>query len=186
MGFYTRTRYRVGQFWRGLTARVTPHELALAEETLTPQAYERFLRMPVDAQRHSFTVLNAIHAQGIHDPDLDAAALLHDVGKLAAVDGGVKLNLWMRGPLTLVEAITPQRLSAMGSTNPQDGWRYSVNVHFEHPGIGAEWAADDGCNELTCWLIRQHQNQPGESEYVNQNAKRMMLLKALQAADNVS
>ncbi len=142
--------------------------------------------MPIDAQRHSFAVLNAIHEQEVRDPDLDAAALLHDIGKLAATDGGVTLNLWLRGPLTLLEAMTPDRLSAMASANPQDGWRYSVYVHLEHPRIGAEWAADDGCSELTCWLIRHHQNNASELEHITQNAERVMLLQALQAADNVS
>ena len=113
--------------------------------------------MPVGAQRHSLNVLYAVRQAGIVDADLDAAALLHDAGKLAADEAGVRLSPWLRGPLVLLEAWAPAILRRAAHANPTLGWRYAVYVHFEHPRLGAEQARRAGCSELTCWLIEHHQ-----------------------------
>lgn len=181
--FLQRTRYRAGQFWRGFNAHISPDERLLAAQILPPQALELFDRMPADAQRHSFNVLHAVHTMGVDDPDLDAAALLHDVGKLTAEDGGVRLSLWLRSPLVLMEAWSPRTLHRVASENPASGWRYTAHVHLEHPRIGAEWAAHTGCSELTCWLIRRHQDNIADADCSEHDRR---LLAVLQAADNSS
>ena len=179
--FLQRVRYRTGQFWRGLNARVSAQERILAAMILPPKALELFDRMPDDAQRHSFNVLHAVHNSGLQNADLDAAALLHDLGKLAAEDGGVRLTLWLRSPLVLMEAWAPRTLRRIAGNDPAQGWRYTAYVHLEHPRIGAEWAADVGCSELTCWLIRHHQEDLAQ---VGGDERRRRLLSALQVADN--
>ncbi len=117
--------------------------------------------------------------------DLDAAALLHDIGKLAAADGSVTLGLWLRGPMALMDSVAPARLLAVASANPSDGLRFAAYVHLEHPRIGAEWAEEDGCSELTCWLIRNHQTHISQAG-CNGLDERWRLLQVLQAADNTS
>lgn len=173
-----RVFYRLRQFFRGLVARVEPSELQAIRPLLPPDAYALFLRLPVDAQRHSLNVLHDLQRRGTVHPDLAAAALLHDVGKLAADEAGVRINLWLRGILVLLKAFLPSFFYRVQSENPQSGWRYALHISEFHPQIGAKWAAQCGCSELTCWLIAQHQEKVSEDA-----PERSDLLKALQWAD---
>jgi hypothetical protein len=149
--------YRLGQFFGGLAAQVTPAERELAARVLPAQAFPLFAAMPADAQRHSLNVLHTLWAAGQRDPDLAAAALLHDAGKVAAAQGGVALGLWLRGPLVVGDKLAPGLLRRLAQNDPARGWRYALYVHLEHPAIGAAWAAAAGCSPLTCWLIACHQ-----------------------------
>ena len=56
---------------------------------LPERAQPLFVAMPLDARRHSLNVLATLLAAGYDDPDLCAAALLHDMGKIAAQEAGV-------------------------------------------------------------------------------------------------
>ena len=123
--FLQRSRYRVGQFLNGWRATVSPQDYALVEQVLSPVSAEAmvlFTRMPVDAQAHSLRVLKTLRADGTSLgavlPDLAVAALLHDVGKVAADDAGVYSGLWMRGPLVLLEAWRPDLLAWLASPHP--------------------------------------------------------------------
>ena len=175
-----RIRYRVGQFLGGLQAGVTGAEREEAARLLAPAAFCLFQRMPADAQRHSLNVLFTLQRADFADPDLAAAALLHDVGKVAAADAGAPSGLWFRGPLVLAEAIMPGRLAALANDDPDGGWRYAIWVHFEHPHVGADWAHQAGCSDLTCRLIQFHQSNPeaGADEHF------VTLLAALRWADD--
>ena len=170
--------YRIRQFWRGFTAQVSASELEAIRGYLPPAAHTLFLRLPVDAQRHSLNVLHDLQQRGTVHPDLATAALLHDVGKLAADEAGVRINLWLRGPLVLLKAFIPKLFYRLQSENPKHGWRYALHVSEAHPQIGAKWAAQMGCSELTCWLIEHHQE-----DVRGRDGERYALLLALQWAD---
>lgn len=176
-------QYRIGQFWRGLHARLEPEDATLARRVLGAEALPLFEAMPADAQRHSLNVLHMLWQAGYTDPDLAAAALLHDVGKTAAADGGVALGLWLRGPLVLMERFAPRLLRRWAVDDPAAGWRYAIYVHLEHATIGATWAAQRGCSPLTCRLIEHHQDAPGTTQA---DAALRHLLAALQWADGAN
>jgi hypothetical protein len=53
-----------------------------------------------------------------------------------------------------------------------------LHVQFDHPAIGAAWAREAGCTELTCWLIAHHQDKTLPS-----SGEKRTLLAALQWAD---
>jgi hypothetical protein len=180
LGWWGRVYYRLLQFVRGLAATVAVEEVKLARSILPEEAWPLFQRMPQDAQRHSLNVLATLQATGHTDPDLAAAALLHDVGKVAAADAGYPLTLWWRGPLVLCEALAPDWLRRRSAPTPSAGWRYVLYVHQEHPAIGARWAEAAGCSPITCWLIAHHQerNPPLSSD------EELGLLHALQWADS--
>ena len=183
-----RIRYRVGQFWHGLQASVAPGERCQIAAILTPAALDLFDRMPVDAQRHSLNVLQTLRSAGHAQADLWVAALLHDVGKLAAEEAGVRLGLWLRGPLVLAEAVAPAFVRRLAVHHPDGGWRYALHVHLEHPRIGSDWAQAAGCSALTCWLIEHHQDagvsqaSPGAPSDLPDGAPSQLLV-ALQWAD---
>jgi hypothetical protein len=175
-----RVRYRVGQFLRGMLADVQPAEMLAAAQVLPKPALARFCRLPLDAQRHSLNVLYTLQEAGYDDPDLMAAALLHDVGKLATVEAGIPLRLWLRSALVLLEAVAPDKISSWAREEPAAGWRYVLHVHRCHARIGAGWAADDGCSARTCWLIAHHQDRlPSRPHGWNET-----LLALLQWADS--
>ena len=186
-GFWARSRYRIWQFIRGWRAEVSTADRAEAACILAPPAQALFAHMPVDAQAHSLRVLHALQTE---DPDLPndvaAAALLHDVGKTAALEQGAYLGLWLRGPIVLVEAVCPAWLQRWASPKPGPTLRYAIYVQLEHARIGAEQAAAAGCSPLTCWLIAQHQtaSEPGGPTGTPAETELARLyLARLQAAD---
>ena len=177
-----RVRYRVGQFVRGWRAQVSPAERALVGQLLPPAPLALFARMPRDAQAHSVRVLTTLLAEGDTSLDLAVAALLHDVGKVAATEAGAYLGLWVRGPLVLLEAAHPEWVRRWASATPSPGIRYALYVHNEHPHIGATWARQAGCSNLACWLIEHHQEKtPGGASGATAGA--LQLLARLQWAD---
>lgn len=151
--------YRLRQFWRGWFATIDPAELQQALAYLPPTAQASFQTLPIDAQRHSLNVLKTLQQHSAIPDDLAAAALLHDIGKLAADEAGLRINLWVRGPLVLLEKLAPHWLEGWASAEATQGWRYLLYVHLCHPAIGAQWATAWGCTPLTCWLIEHHQDE---------------------------
>jgi len=201
-GTARRITRRIRQFVRGITASVSAEELQQAAQFLPTAGLTRFQQMPVDAQRHSLNVLTTLQRAGWDDPDLAAAALLHDAGKLAAAKAGLSLNAWVRTALVLIETFAPGLAARLTVKDAAGGWRYLLHVHLTHPRIGAHWAGADGCSPLTCWLIAHHQDKTGRAEAVLTSADdseirwaegrgrqgaaedRMRLLAALQWADS--
>lgn len=184
--------YRLRQFVLGFTAHVSAEETAVLDQFLTPAQRHLFERMPIDAQRHSLNVLYALRNASDNDlnynadlsPDLAVAALLHDVGKVAAADAGAYLGLWMRGPMVVLEILSPALLLRLASSQPTPSWRYAIHVQNQHPHIGAMWAREAGCSALTCWLIAHHQDQHQAMDKAQDELQRRELLRQLQWADN--
>ncbi len=154
-----RVFWRLRQFVRGVTAHVSADEMLVVAQLLPKAALCRFCAMPLDGQRHSLNVLYSLRAAGWHEPDLEVAALLHDVGKIAGDSAGISLSPWLRGPLVLLNRLASAWMAAQAASDPKDGWRYLLHVHREHPAIGAAWAVEDGCSQLSCWLIAHHQDK---------------------------
>lgn len=178
---FRRSLYRVSQFFAGWRAVLSPPAPERAAGVLTAQAAALFQRMPADAQAHSLRVLQSLQETGDVPGDLAVAALLHDVGKVAARDAGAYLGLWLRGPIVLVEAWRPALLLRWASATPAPTLRYALYVQLVHPQIGAVWARQAGCSELACWLIEHHQNKmPGVD---SPPAGALALLTRLQWAD---
>lgn len=172
-------RYRIRQFFSGLRASVGDSDDALAVAILSPMELALFRRMPADAQRHSQAVLQTLQAEAPVPHDLAVAALLHDVGKVAADEAGAYLGLWLRGPIVLAEALAPAWLARLADARPSNSLRYALHVQIHHPAIGAAWAQQAGCSELVCWLIACHQEKLPIGD-----PTRRELLARLQAADN--
>lgn len=172
--------WRIRQFIRGVFAHVNADEMLEVTRALPKAAVCRFCQMPLDGQRHSLNVLYTLQAAGWNDPDLAAAALLHDVGKVAGDAANIRLSPWLRGPLVLLTALAPDKMETLASDDPATGWHYLLYIHREHPAIGAAWAGADGCSELTCWLIEHHQDKSDRKPVEN----REELLALLRWADS--
>lgn len=114
---------------------------------LPDAAWPLFAAMPVADRRHGLDVARRLLAAGHDDPDLLAAALLHDAGK------GDRLRLWHRVSGVLLEAFAPRTLARLASAEP-DSWRHPFHLYLHHAGLSADVARAAGCSERTVAFIR--------------------------------
>lgn len=105
-------------------------------------------------QAHLCRVVHLLQHQGVDDPDLLTAGLLHDLGK-AGVEGRVRLI--DRVARVLLRRGSPRLLHHWGQL-PAPRWRRGLAVAEHHAALGAEHAARLGCSARTCWLIRYHED----------------------------
>jgi hypothetical protein len=149
-------RYRVYQLARSLVVRgLDDADRALLESTLPPGGRALFASMSRNDQRHSLTVYRALRARGCADPDLLAAALLHDCGK-----GAGRVPLWVRPLVVVLRAFAPGALDALARA-PRPWWRRPFYHAARHAAIGADLAAEAGLNSRTMLLIRMHHDPTG-------------------------
>jgi hypothetical protein len=130
-------------------------------------------------QRHSIDVCATLCQVGEANPDLLAAALLHDAGKAAG-----HIWLWQRILIVLLRRWAPGVLDwlARGSSEATvPWWRRGFVVNRLHPDRGARWATEAGCSPTTVALIQQHQEPLKTIE--NEQDR---LLAVLQWADGVN
>lgn len=139
--------HRVAQFIGHLTARVDPGEEARARPLLTDAAWPLFAAMPTPDRRHALDVTVRLMAAGHVDPDLLAAAMLHDAAK------GPRLRLWHRVAGVLLQVVAPRALARVASANERS-WRYPFHLYLRHPALSAEAALRAGCSPRTAAFIR--------------------------------
>ncbi|HOT92412.1 MAG TPA: HD domain-containing protein [Anaerolineae bacterium] len=164
---WARVRYRVAQFFVTLWTSRRAVDLAYVERHLGPALLDLFRRMPHAEQHHGIAVCRALEVRGYSDPDLLAAALLHDVGKILAPP-----RLWDRVIAVLGEHFLPQQ-AARWRIGEARGWRRGFVVRHYHPVWGATLAEQAGASPRTVVLIRHHHDPAGDDAE----------MKALQMAD---
>jgi hypothetical protein len=160
--------HRVGQFIGHLTARVDPAEEARARHLLPEAAWPLFAAMLTADRRHALNVASHLLAAGHTDPDLLAAAMLHDVAK------GRRMRLWHRIAGVLLAAIAPRLLAKLASPDERS-WRHPFHLYLHHAALSAEAALRAGCSQRTVDLIRGTSEPPDAQ-----------LLAALRRADEAS
>jgi hypothetical protein len=174
-----RSSYRVRQFLASLWPVVTREEQAELCRWLSPLAVALFRQMTPRDQRHSLNVLHRVQQAAPGQPDLLAAALLHDVAKTA--QPGRRVRLHHRVLVVLMNAAWPGWVQQVGSADP-GSWRYPFYLHLNHPELGARLTEQAGCSPLTVELIRRHQEKLAHTPR-NETER---LLALLQAADDAS
>jgi hypothetical protein len=136
---------------------------------LSPTLLALFRRMTPSEQAHSRAVLERLRAAGHSDPDLLAAALLHDAGKTRS-----PLSAWERSLIVLGKRFFPLTAARWGGGEAR-GLKRPFVVAARHAAWGAELAGAAGASERTCDLIRRHQVLSTAED---------ALLAALQQADD--
>jgi hypothetical protein len=139
--------HRVRQFVRHLGARVSPAEDDRAAARLPGAAGDLYRAMPVADRRHGLDVLARLEAAGLTDPDLLAAALLHDSGK------GPRLRLWHRVVTVVLAAVPGDGLRRL-AVDDQRSWRYPFHLQLNHVELSAQAALAAGCSPRTAAFIR--------------------------------
>ncbi|MCL7454771.1 MAG: HD domain-containing protein [Anaerolineae bacterium] len=169
--------YRVQQFARaaGAWVRPTQFDQDLLRHYLSPAGLELFRAMPRYDRRHALAVFDTLRQRGQEQPDLLAAALLHDIGKTLPPGAGVRL--WHRVATVLMRRFWPALLERACKDRP-GSWLQPFFVQQQHAAIGAELARQAGCTARTVELILQHEDPPEPGDDA--------LLSALKAADSLN
>lgn len=186
-----RLLYRTRQLWMAVGAAPTAEDLSLVRAVLAPSQITLFEDMNRSEQAHSLRVLRALLEQGETHPDLQVAALLHDVGK-----SRFPLSLWERILVVLGKMYFPRSVHRLGAVageairhsadlSQARGWRRAFAVAENHPAWGADMVARAGASSLAVALIRQHQD-PGVCSEIDSPAMEERLLCLLQSVDNES
>ncbi|MBE3087744.1 MAG: HD domain-containing protein [Chloroflexi bacterium] len=161
--------YRARQFWNALPGPRRRVETKTLLPHLSPSQIVLFRRMQPSEQTHAYQMLERLKASGQTDPDLLAAALLHDVGKVL-----VPLSLLDRVVIVLGKRFFRRRAMRWSEGTPSRLRRPFV-VAAHHPDWGADLAEQAGASSRTVDLIRRHQDIPSVDD---------SLLSALQSADD--
>jgi hypothetical protein len=169
--------YRFRQFSRGLRAKPTRQGMTEAQEILSPDLYAQFIRLQPSELAHTINVFRAVREES-DDPDLLAAALLHDVGKIV-----VPLGIWEKVFIVVVRNLGLRKFFDRfnrGNLNAKPtGFARGLVVAERHPSWGAQLAHRAGANRMVVQLIRRHQDPlPPDPE-----KREDVLLAILQAAD---
>jgi putative nucleotidyltransferase with HDIG domain len=167
--------YRVRQFIRAASTWLRPVDIGGISNYLPPAALELFQVMPRYDRQHGLSVFRTLREGGHVEPELLAAALLHDVGKTVHQPGASRLGHRVAG--VLLRALWPDLLERIGQDRSAN-WRRPFFVQKHHAAIGAELAREAGCSRKTVELIGHHKDPPVQTDDP--------LLAALQAADSVN
>jgi hypothetical protein len=153
--------HRVRQTLAALTSRPDEPCRELVARHLTSAQAAGFNELTPYERAHGCRVCARTLDYKAAGPDLIAAALLHDIGKVS--ERG-RVHLADRIVKVLLSRISPailQRIAARPAPRLLEG--ISLAVH--HPALGAAKAADLGCSTRTCWLIAHHEHKPPLSDY---------------------
>jgi hypothetical protein len=140
---------KVRQFRAHLRARVAPEERAALAGWLTPAQLDLFDAMHVADRRHGMDVVATLRGEGVDDPEVLVAGLLHDAGKGTT-------GVWPRVAYALGQAYGPWVWRAAGIL---PGFGTGLGRLRDHAETSARLAADAGCTPRTVELIR-HQDAP--------------------------
>jgi hypothetical protein len=159
----------VAQFVAHLRARVYADEESDARRVLGEGAWPLFAAMPVADRRHALDVVARLRDAGRDDPDLLAAALLHDAAK------GHRMRLWHRVGGVLLGAASPRLLAFVASPDP-GSWRHPFYLHLHHDRLSADLAERAGCSPRAVAFLRGTASGPSDAQ----------LARALRMADDAS
>jgi hypothetical protein len=139
---------------------VRPEERAALATWLSPPQLRLFDSMHRADRRHGLDVAATLRTEGVTDPELLLAGLLHDAGK---ADTGV----WPRVAYSLGQAYGRWVWRVAGLL---PGFRRALERLQVHAERSAQLAAEAGASERTVELIR-HQEAP-----IDPDAGRLLLL----------
>jgi len=145
---------KVRQFRSHVGARVAPSERDELATWLTEPQAALFDTMHVADRRHGLDVVATLRGDGVGEPDVLVAGLLHDAGKGATgVGPRVAYSLGQRygRGVWRVAGILP-------------GWHDALRRLATHAETSAELAAAAGCSPRTVALIRD-QDAPRDAEF---------------------
>jgi hypothetical protein len=170
----SRLVYRSRQFWNAL---LSPSKRVPSESLrrhLTPDQLSLFCRMQPAEQAHAYEILKHLETTGQTDPDLLAAALLHDVGKIR-----YPLSIFDRIMIVLGKRLFRDAVQRRAKRIP-NGLNQPWAVAEQHGEWGADLASQAGATTRTVELVRHHHDRDPQ----DLDKQTQQLLAVLRAADD--
>jgi hypothetical protein len=133
---------------------VTPGERAVLASWITPAQMALFDSMHIADRRHGLDVVASLRAEGVSEPDVLVAGLLHDAGK-------GQTGIWPRVVYTFGSRYNTWIWRVAGVLPPFGAALQRLRTHAE---TSAVLAARAGCSPRTVELIR-NQDAPTDPEY---------------------
>ena len=146
--------HRLRQGLAALRPAIPTDRDAILAQALTPAQAVAFCALPAHDQAHLCRVYRTLRSHGVDDRDLLAAALLHDLGKVA---GRCHVRLVDRVARVLLRRLAPALLRRLARL-PAPAWRCGLALAVNHAALGAARAAELGGSPRTCWLIAHHED----------------------------
>jgi hypothetical protein len=140
---------KVRQFRAHLRASVGQAERSGLDAWLSEPQLRLFDGMHVADRRHGLDVVATLRAEGVTDPDVLLAGLLHDAGK-------GQTGVWPRVAYSLGQAYGARVWRVAGVV---PGYRAGLERLRDHAETSAALTAAAGCSPRTVELIR-HQDAP--------------------------
>ena len=140
--------YRLWQFVQAVRGHNKPPDLGTFATLLTAKQAHLFASMSSVDQHHCLAVAQALAAQGVQQPDLLRAALIHDVGKSLG-----RIRLWERVVHVLLLRCAPALVGRVGSVQA-GGFGHGLYLLAHHAHLGAQLAAEAGFSEATVRFVR--------------------------------
>ncbi len=140
---------KVRQFRAHVRASVGPAERSELETWLTRPQLSLFDGMHVADRRHGLDVVATLRVEGVTDPEVLLAGLLHDAGK-------GRTGVWPRVVYALGQAYGSRLWGVAGVLPPV---RAALARLRDHAEASASLARAAGCSPRTVELIR-HQDAP--------------------------
>jgi hypothetical protein len=133
---------------------VASEERAALATWTTPDQRRLFDSMHVADRRHGLDVVAALRSEGVTDPDVLVAALVHDAGKGST-------GVWPRVAYSLGQLLGP---GVWRTAAWLPGFGPALERLRDHPERSANLAASAGCSARTVELIR-YQDDPRDPEF---------------------
>ncbi len=143
---------RIKQFVRGLFARVTENDYTFIADYLTKDELDLFKSMSRYDRKHALDVGRYLSEHGAGMP-LIRAGLLHDIGKANCPE----LTLIRRSVCVAIEAYKPEEADVLAKKGKGKLAR-AINVHKNHPELGARILEEMNADPYLIGLVRFHQN----------------------------
>jgi len=170
----SRLVYRLKQFRKAVLRSGKDVATQSLQPYLNPSQIVLFRRMHPSEQAHAMEVLEQLRKAGHDEPELLAAALLHDVGKILS-----PLSACERAMIVLGQHFFPGLAKRLSQGAPR-GLHHAFVVSERHAAWSADLAAQTGASARTIDLISRHQDPlPDPPRSLTER-----LLAALQNADN--
>lgn len=146
--------HRVHQFVHAVVTRQDERVDARLRDLLGDERQWALLARLAPYDRvHHLRVYELLRAQGVSDPDLLRAALLHDVGK---ADGRGRVRLGHRVAVVILRAVAPRVLWMLDHAD-LPGPLHGFYLGEQHARLGAELAARAGASPRACAFIASHE-----------------------------
>lgn len=150
--------YRVKQFFKAISAKITAEDLNLINEYLNENEIQLFNRLPVYDKKHCINVARDIikevdenefnkNNKDITHNMLIKAALLHDIGKLYRT-----LNPIDKSILVLLDKATKGNLKNYKTIK-------KIHVYYNHGEEGYKLLKDKNYNNKFLEVIKNHHNK---------------------------